>query len=119
MLAECWTIVAIISMMSFMFMCTKKREMAIALLPLLLVPLLHISAGPVVRILIRSIQFPYYFLVLALDIIGLVVSSIAIGVLAGCIKHKALKNFYIVTCGGFSLILDLILLYNTVGKYLS
>lgn len=118
MIAECWTIVAVLVMMSLLLLRREKRAVSLALLPLVIVPLVHISAGPIVRLLIQRITLPFHFLVIAVDGIGLVIACITIGVVGAFVKSKKIRWFYFLTCGGFSVILNWVLLYNTIGRLL-
>lgn len=118
MIAECWTIVAILIMLSLLLLRREKHEVSFALLPLVIVPLVHISAGPIVRLLVQKIVLPFHFLVIAVDGIGLVIACIAIGVVGAFVKNKKIRWVYFLTCGGFSVILNWVLLYNTVGRLL-
>ena len=117
MIGECWAIVALIFMLFVAFLRQGKREACLFILPLPVVPLAHIASGALAGFLSSLVPLPVYFLRACLDIVGLVAACMAFGILSLPLK-KGTRAFYLAACGGFSLILCLVLLYDTLGPYL-
>ena len=118
MITECWAIVVVIVLLSLLLLRQEKRQVGLSLLPLMIVPLAHLMAGPAVQLFISKIQFPFHFLVIAVDVLGLVAACIAIGAVGAFIRNRKIRWLYFFSCGGFSLILSWVLLYNTIGRFL-
>lgn len=70
MLFACWSIVIVLAAMFFVFMRAHKREYAVAVLPLVITPLMHICSGVLARWLDGILPLTWVELRVALDLIA-------------------------------------------------
>lgn len=113
MVVECWAIIAVISLVAFTFFRRRKMDFGIAVLPLLLVPLVHLVGGPL-SVMLGGMGLPWdpRFIRTAIDVIGLMVACFLFGGLSRNIKGKKARRGYIMLCGSFTVILTLVLLHD-------
>lgn len=93
-------IIAVILVMSFMFLRSGRRAGALFALPLISVPLFHLVGVAVYRFLVQS-EFPTAALHIGIDITGLVLGLVLCGILARAISVKRLSNVYFICCAVF------------------
>lgn len=109
MLVESMAIVMIFAVMAFLFLRAHRKDYAAAVAPLMIVPFVHAVAG------ILGEFFPFaahdHFHAFA-DVIGLAAAVAIMGMLCTTLKSRKAKYVYLLACGGFSLALTLIFLYN-------
>ena len=109
MLVESLAILMIFAVMAFLFLRAHRKDYAAAIAPLMIVPLVHALAG----VLGEFFRFATHtnFRAFA-DVIALTAAVAIMGMLCTSLKSRKAKYAYLLLCGGFSLALTLIFLYN-------
>lgn len=109
LLFACWAIVIVLSSMFLVFMRARKREYAYAIIPLVLLPLVHIFSGLLARLLAAVLPFGPSDLRRAIDVTGGLVACLLIGWTARRIQGKRTRMMFAVCCTCFLVILTLVL----------
>ena len=113
MSVECWVIIVLILAMAVIIMRRGTPRQGVSILPLALVPFGYLIAGPISRWLdgffpsISSDLFRVSF-----TLIALVFACVLFGMLAGNMGGKATRRVYMFLCGGFSVILTIVLIHS-------
>lgn len=110
MLVECWVIIVLILLMCYAIFRSGKTGQAVAILPLLLVPLAHLLGNPLSRLLdglFANLSGRLFWV--SFDVIGLVVTCVLCGMLAGNMGKRATRRTYMVLCGVYSAVLTIVL----------
>lgn len=118
MIGECWAIIAVVLITAYTFVRAHKNSSAGATLPLMIVPFVHILSGGLTRLLLGFIHLPAVYLTMAINTAGLVVACLLIGGISRCITSKAIRRMYLIVCGGFSILLNLVLIYPLIAGLL-
>lgn len=115
MVVECWAILAILLMMVYLFISRGKASVAGAILPLLLLPAIHLIGGPLSRLGGNYLPaIPTALIHVGLDVLAVVISCSIIGGLSRSIARRSTRNGYVLLCCGFTVILAWVLIFNTV-----
>ena len=117
MLFACWSIVIVLAAMFFVFMRAHKREYAVAVLPLVITPLMHICSGVLARWLDGILPLTWVELRVALDLIAALISCLLIGLSSRSIPVRRSRNVFLIFCSGFIIILALALIINVLSTY--
>lgn len=91
----------------------QHAKAGIAILPLALVPFGYLIAGPISRWLdgfFPSVSFDLFRV--SFTLIALVFACVLFGMLAGNMGGKAARRAYMFLCGGFSVILSIVLIHS-------
>ena len=113
MSVECWVIIVLILAMAVIIMRRGTPRQGVSILPLALVPFGYLIAGPISRWLdgffpsISSDLFRVSF-----TLIALVFACVLFCMLAGNMGGKATRRVYMFLCGGFSVILSIVLIHS-------
>jgi hypothetical protein len=115
MIFENCAIIAVILVMSFMiFRSGKYSGFSIGVLPLTLVPIVHIVGLLSSPSLSRLLHLDRITAVVAIDIIALLVTGLLIGAISNAIKSRRLRWGYLITCSLFSALLTIVLVLHTI-----
>ena len=131
MLFACWAIVIVLLAMVVVFMRAKKKDYALAVLPLTLVPFAHIISGvaivplivlpfihilsnPLAHLLDPLLPLTLPELRIAVDMTAGLVSCLLIGLTARHIRERRTRNAFMICCSGFLIILTLVLVVNSL-----
>lgn len=117
MLFACWSIVIVLAAMFFVFMRAHKKEYAVAVLPLVITPLMHICSGVIARWLDGILPLTWVELRVALDLIAALISCLLIGFSSRSIAVRRSRNVFLIFCSGFIIILTLALIINVLSAY--
>ncbi len=117
MLFACWSIVIVLAAMFFVFMRAHKKEYAVAVLPLVITPLMHICSGVIARWLDGILPLTWVELRVALDLIAALISCLLIGFSSRSIAVRRSRNVFLIFCSGFIIILTLALIINILSAY--
>ncbi len=116
MLFACWAIVIVMAAMFIVFMRAHKKEYALAIIPLILLPLVHIFSSLLARMLARMLAsfLPLTAgeLRMAIDVTAGLVSCLLIGLTARHIRGRRTRRIFSLCCSGFLIILTLVLVVN-------
>ena len=117
MLFACWSIVIVLAAMFFVFMRAHKKEYAVAVLPLVIPPLMHLCSGVIARWLDGILPLTWVELRVALDLIAALISCLLIGFSSRSIAVRRSRNVFLIFCSGFIIILTLALIINILSAY--
>lgn len=109
LLFACWAIVIILGAMFIVFMRAHKREYALAVIPLILLPLVHIGSGPLARLLGSFFPLGLRELRHAVDVTGGLFACLLIGLTARRIQGRRTRLIFTACCTAFLIILTLVL----------
>ncbi len=112
MTVECVAILAILGIFTFSLARSGRRTTALALLPLLLVPLAFLAGMPLAATLASVTDIPRGTVRACVTLAGLVAACVLFGMLCGNFRSSRTRRLYLIMCGGFSAILTVILLFN-------
>lgn len=117
MVVECVVIVVLVFVMSMMIFRTGKAGQALAVLPLMTVPVFHLIGIPLSAMISRFFQAPSVGLFhISFDVVGLVIACVLYGMLAGNMGSRRGRRTYIVVCGTFSALLVIVLVNSILPK---
>lgn len=109
MLVESICIVLILAIMLFGFLRGGRKDYALAVSPLLIVPFIHILASLVQDVMKISLSTNVKA---AADVVGLAIAMAMLGFISGKIKSKKSKIAYLVITGGFTAVLTVMFVLN-------
>lgn len=112
MLFACWAIVIVMAAMFIVFMRAHKKEYALAIIPLILLPLVHIFSSLLARMLASFLPLTAGELRMAIDVTAGLVSCLLIGLTARHIRGRRTRRIFSLCCSGFLIILTLVLVVN-------
>ncbi len=115
MVVECVAIILVILCTSFVFFRTRRKDYAFAVLPLTIVPFIHLIAYHAVNFSFAALKTNAGKILPMADIIALVLSCIIVGVMSGNIKSKTAKRTYIAISTLFLIALVWIFIYDTLS----
>ena len=117
LILESWVITVLILVMAYLISRAGRPGQGVATLPLAIVPLCNLLSGPLARSVIGTGGRAEFVTRVAILLVGLVVSCVLYGFLAGNMGGKAARRSYIVLCSVFSAILTVILIYHITAHY--
>lgn len=115
MTVECISIILVILCTSFIFFRTKRKDYAIAVLPLTIVPFIHFIAYHAVNYSFAVLKSNAGKILPMSDIIALVLSCIIVGIMSGSIKSKTARRSYIAISTVFLIALVWIFIYDIIA----
>ena len=119
MVVECVAIIALIAILIFMTARSGRREMALSMLPLLIVPGFYLLSAPLSKMIDPLLPFiPRFAIAVGITVIGLVIACVLFGMLCGNYPTKRARRGYLWMCAGFSTLLTVVLLYNVIVVFI-
>lgn len=115
MLFACWAIVIVLLAMVVVFMRAKKKDYALAVLPLTLVPFAHIISGVISRFLDSLIFLSFTQIRVLIDLTAALFSCLLLGFSSRGIPEKRNRRLFTIFCAGFTILLIWVLVYNTLS----
>lgn len=115
MLFACWAIVIVLLAMVVVFMRARKKEYALAVLPLTLVPFAHIVSGVMARFLDSLIPLSFAGIRILIDLTAALFSCLLLGFSSRGIAEKRSRRLFTIFCAGFTILLTWVLVYNTLS----
>ncbi|MDE7303567.1 MAG: hypothetical protein K2N60_09665 [Oscillospiraceae bacterium] len=112
MLIECTAIFLLITAVSLMYVRAKKKNYALATVPLLILPLANILAYAASGKLSNILPMDKFTVYAAINIIAVVISSCLVGVMSYKFPKKSTRTAYVIMSLIFNIILAAILVYN-------
>lgn len=117
MLFACWAIVIVLLAMFIVFMRAGQKPYALAILPLVIVPFIHIVSGAVARFLDPSLPLTGIQIRAVIDTAAALISCLLVGAMSRGIPQRRVRNGLSVGCSAFVIVLTLVLLISTLtGK---
>lgn len=113
MSAECWVIIVLFLQWQLLSCGAARQGRGLPFCPLALVPFGYLIAGPISRWLdgfFPSVSFDLFRV--SFTLIALVFACVLFGMLAGNMGGKAARRAYMFLCGGFSVILSIVLIHS-------
>lgn len=117
MVVECITTAAIILLIAFTFLRAGRTNYAVAVLPLALVPVVHVIADWCAKYFAQLLGARVGLIILCVDLLGLVISCILYGVFVNTISSKGSRKTYLICCGAFSVIFTFLLMRGVVDTH--
>lgn len=108
----CWAIVIVLLAAAFAFLRSGRKRYAVAILPLLLVPFVHIFSGVISRFLTNVLPLPIMNLRVLIDCTAGLVSCLLLGLASRSIEDQRTRVGFFWCCAGFVVILTLVLVTN-------
>ena len=115
MLFACWAIVIVLLAMELVFLRARKKEYAVAILPLLITPAVYIVSGVVSGWLSGFLSLAAGQIRVIIDLTAGMVSCLLLGLASRGIAERRTRNAFFWCCAGFVLILTLALVTNTLA----
>lgn len=114
MLFACWAIVIVLLAVAFVFLRSGRKNYAVAILPLLVTPFVHIFSGIIARILVHTIPLTSANIRMIIDITAGLVSCLLLGLASRNIEDRRTRLAFFWCCAGFVIILTWVLVINTM-----
>lgn len=114
MLFACWAIVIVLLAMVIIFLRARKKEYALAILPLLIAPAVHIFSGVAAKWLDAAVPLSAGQLRIIIDLTAGLISCLLLGLASRGIADRRTRNGFFWCCAGFVVILTLVLVTNTL-----
>lgn len=114
MLFACWAIVIVLAMMFVIFMRAKKKEYAIAMIPLGFEPFVHIFSRLLANWLDPVLPLTAPEIRVAIDLTAALIACLVAGWTSRLIQGKRTRTAFLLSCSGFIIILTLVLVVNTL-----
>ena len=115
MTTECAAIVVIILLVAGIMAREGKVGLALAVLPLTLTPAFYLISNFTANIINRWQEPDIYLLARsAVVVVGSLLACLIMGALAMRLHSKTARQFYFVLCGGFNLLLTIIILARVI-----
>lgn len=114
MLVECWSVVVIILLVSYIFLRKEKPNLSLSILPLVFVPVLYIISMPMARFLYSGLSLSVPLTRAFMVLLGAISACSIFGFLASKIRKKTFKTFYAVLCNGFTVVFAWILILEII-----
>ncbi|MCM1328350.1 MAG: hypothetical protein NC253_02830 [Ruminococcus sp.] len=112
MVVECVTIFGLIFVVAVMYIRAKKRNYALATVPLLILPAANVLAYAFSGGIAGLLSIDRFIAYSAIDIVAAVVSSCLVGLMSGKFGKKSVRGAYIAMSLIFNIVLAAILIYN-------
>lgn len=110
----CLACIVIILAMSYIFLRKEKGNYAMAILPLIFVPVAHLGSGWAYELVNSQFGIGYPAFVFSVDMVALVVACLFFGFSSAAIETKRAKIVYCVMCGGFTALFTFALLKDII-----
>ena len=114
MLFACWAIVIVLLAMVIIFLRARKKEYAVAILPLLIAPVIHIFSGVAAKWLDAAVPLTAGQLRVIIDLTAGLISCLLLGLASRGIADRRTRNGFFWCCAGFVVVLTLVLVTNTL-----
>ncbi|MBP1560851.1 MAG: hypothetical protein J6C96_06380 [Oscillospiraceae bacterium] len=112
MLIECIVILGLIVVVALMYIRTKKKDYALATVPLTILPLANVLAYTCSGVLSNLFPMDKFTVYAALNIVAVIISSCFVGIMSGKFKKRTIRASYITISLIFNIALAAILVYN-------
>lgn len=121
LLIACWATVIVLSAMALVFWRSKKNAYAIAVLPLMLPPCMHLLSGILARGLDLTLPFTTSFHIrIVIDLIAAVAACVLIGLASQIIAEtRKGRTAFVLSCSAFIIVFSSILIMNSLSQYIT
>lgn len=116
MVVECFAIILVLLILSYMFMRSGKVATAVSVLPLTVVPIAYLVSKPMASVLARWLtQMTISEIRISIVIVGLIITGIILGSISVKISKKMLRRGYLWLCGSFTIIISVIMIVKILN----
>ncbi|MCI8497422.1 MAG: hypothetical protein HFE85_04125 [Clostridiales bacterium] len=112
MVMECWAILIVLAGMFFIFLKSKRGCYSISILPLAIVPAMHLIGRVVSRQLDPLLPVSGDILNIGIDASAVVIACILLGFTSRNIPSKRQQKIFLVCCGAFVILLAWVLIID-------
>ena len=112
MVMECWAILIVLAAMFFIFLKAKKGSYSISILPLAIVPAMHLIGRVVSRHLDPYLPVDGSVLNIGIDASAVVIACILLGFTSRNIPSKRQQKVFLICCGIFVILLAWVLIID-------
>ena len=106
---ECGATIVLVLAFSFICLRSRRKDFAIAIIPLIILPAIHIGGIYLSRLLSSFLPFSSFEVHIFMDIMALLVACILFGLNSGRFTQTPVRRGYLWICGGFTLLFAWIL----------
>lgn len=115
MTTECAAIIVIILLVAGVMARSGKGGLALAVLPLIVTPAFYLISNFTAKVINRWQEPDIYLLARsAVVVVGSLLACLIMGALAVHLRSKMARQLYFLICGGFNLILTIIILAKII-----
>ena len=111
----CLSCIIIILTIGYIFIRKEKGNYAMAIIPLVFVPVAHLGSNWVYVLISNFININYHSVLFFLDMAALTISCICFGFSSAAIETKSAKIVYWIMCGGFAVLFTFALLKDMIA----
>ncbi|MCL2884642.1 MAG: hypothetical protein FWF49_04085 [Oscillospiraceae bacterium] len=115
MLFGCWAILIVLLLMAVVFLRSKKKGYAAAILPLILVPVVHIAGNFLAVQSAKALPLDPLQLRIVLEIAAGLIACVLLGFSSRAIKEKRSRLAFFISCAGFVVVLDTVLIFSLLA----
>ena len=112
---QCGAIVAVLLIVGFVFLRRDRKIFLFGILPLLILPVMHLMGIPIAYYAAHRFHINDYHLRVYIDMIALVVACTLFGVFGRGLHEKRVRLGYIISCALFTIILGWVLVIDLLG----
>ena len=112
MIFESFAIIAIIVAMSVIFLRTKRKDLSVGLLPLLILPAMQLLIKPITALITELSPIKPLTVNFCMVFLALIAECILLGLASIMFTSKRQKTSYLLICGIFSLVLAMLFMLN-------
>jgi len=110
MLFACWAILVLMVLMSITFLRARRREYAIAIMPLCITPAVYIFSGILSRVVDPIVAFSSIEIRILINIAAGLIACLLLGISSRGIAGKRSRNAFFAGCSLFVVVLSLVLI---------
>lgn len=118
MTVACLAVIAILLAMSYIYVRAGRKNYALAILPLMLVPVVHAGAGVAYSLLSRFLTWDFNLFAIAADVVALVAACTIFGFLSAKIETKKARMVFLIMCDGFTALFTFALVWSLIQELL-
>lgn len=112
MLVESFAVIAVVFALAFAFLRAGKKDYATGILPLLILPVVHIFLSYIADFFSSLLHAKYNTVAVCILVLALIASCILIGLCGGRFSKKSHRTVYFIICGIFALVLSMFFILN-------
>jgi hypothetical protein len=112
---QCGAIVAVLLIVGFVFLRRDRKVFVFGILPLLILPLMHLIGIPISYYAEHRFHINFYHLRIYIDMIALVAACTLFGIFGRGLPEKRVRLGYIISSALFTIILGWVLVVDLLG----
>jgi len=116
MYVESTVITGILFLVALSFAASKRKQFALAVIPLILVPAFHLLGYPLSPWIAGLLDTAVWRIYILIDVVGLILSCILLALLSFRIKATRNRALFLVATCTFNVILAMIFIFDLINK---